>query len=226
MLPMRLHDLLLDLRFGLLLAAAVLLFQAGRSTDLWVLLSSEPFDFSDLKFGLLSAAFGLGSLFVAGAAFWLDRNPPHGFMAAGALLLALGLVLLHVPGGFGLAAVGMFLFGVGGAFTGSLVFYTVAVKGSTRFRGALIGTLGLAFSLRWGDLGDLAFALEWGDWASSDQATGPPDWLWPVGLVLAGALLFLLLPRWFRGTYGPGPTFREVIATPGAKTRLAWVTGV
>ncbi len=216
-----------DVRLGILLVSAVLLFQAGRSTDLWSLLASAPFDFSDLQFGLLSAAFGLGSLLVVGAAFWLDRHPPHFLMVAGALLLALGVVVLHVSHSFGLAAVGMFLFGAGGAFTGSLVFYSVAVKGSFRFRGALIGALGLALTLRWGDLGDLAFALKWGDWASSDQAPGVSAWLWPVGLVLAGGiLLFLLLPRWSRGTYGPGPSLREVIAVPGANVRLAWVTGV
>ena len=55
-------------------------------------------------------------------------------MVAGALLLALGLVVLNVAHSFGLAAVGMFLSGAGGAFTGSLVFYAVAVKGSVRFR--------------------------------------------------------------------------------------------
>ena len=63
-----------DVRLGLLLAGAVLLFQAGRSTGPWMLLSSDPFDFSGLQFGLLSAAFGLGSLFVVGAAFWLHRQ--------------------------------------------------------------------------------------------------------------------------------------------------------
>ena len=58
-----------------------------------------------------------------GAAFWLDRRPPHGLMAAGTLVLTMGLIVLNVRGGLGLAAVGMFLlFGAGGAFTGSLVF--------------------------------------------------------------------------------------------------------
>lgn len=138
-------------------------------------------------------------------------------MAVGALLVALGVVVVRFSWGLGLAPVGMFLFGAGGVFTGSLVFYTVVVNGSRQFRGALIGALGLALTLRWGDLGDLAFALKWGDWASSNEAPGLPDWLWPVGMVLAaGALLFLLLPRWSRGTYGPGPSLREVISVPGA----------
>ena len=39
-------------------------------------------------------------------------------------------------------------------------------------------------------------------------------------------MLFLLLPRWFKGTYGPGPTLRETIGVPGAKARIAWVAAV
>ena len=221
---MSLTNLRPDLKLGLLLVAAVLLLEAGRSGDHWILLASDPFDFSNLQFGLLSAAFGVGSLFVVGAAFWVDRRPPHGLIVAGALLLALGLVVLNVAHSFGLAAVSMFLSGTGGAFTGSLVFYAVAVKGSVRFRGALIGVLGLAFSFR---LGDFAAAFGWGGWTSSDEATGLSAWLWAMGLVLAGGgLLFLLLPSCFRGTYGPGPTLRETIAVPGAKARIAWVAGV
>ncbi len=127
---MALPNLWPDLKLGLLLVATVLLFQAGRSNGLWGLLSSDPFDFSDLQLGLLSAVFGLGSLLVVGVAFWVDRRPPHGLLAVGALLLTLGVVVLNVSHSFGPAAMGMFLFGVGGAFTGSLVFYTVAVKGS------------------------------------------------------------------------------------------------
>ena len=73
---MSLTNLRPDLKLGLLLVAAVLL-------------ASDPVDFSNLQFGLLSAAFGMGSLFVVGAAFWVDRRPPHGLMVAGALLLVL-----------------------------------------------------------------------------------------------------------------------------------------
>ena len=193
---MSLTNLRPDLMLGLLLVAAVLLLEAGRSGDHWILLASDPFDFPNLQFGLLSAAFGMGSLFVVGAAFWVDRRPPHGLMVAGALLLALGLVVLNVAHSFWLAAVGMFLSGAGSAFTGSLVFYSVAVKGSRRFRGALIGALGLASSFR---LGDFAAAFGWGGWASSDEATGQSAWLWAVVLA-GGGLLFLLLPRCFRLT--------------------------
>ena len=119
-------------------------------------------------------------------------------MAAGALVLSLGIALLNISDGFGLAVAGMFLSGVGGAFTGSLVFYAVAVKGYRRFREALIGALALAFGVR---LGDWAFLVGWGGWASSDEATGLSVWLWVVCLVLgAGESLFLLLPLWFWAT--------------------------
>ena len=213
-----------DLRLGLLLVVAVLLLEGSSSTDLWSLLATGGMDLSGLQYGLLSATFALGSLSVVGAAFWVDRLPPHGLMAAGALLLALGLVLLNASLGFGLAVVGTFLFGAGGAFTGSLVFYAVAVKGSGRFRGTLIGVLALAFSVRFQDL---AFTLGWGDWASSDQLTSQAILWWPMGLVLgAGVLLFLLLPRCFQGPYGPGPSLRETLAVPGARGRLAWVATV
>ena len=41
-----------------------------------------------------------------------------------------------------------------------------------------------------------------------------------------GALLFVLLPRCFSATYGPGPTLRETAAVPGAKAQIAWVAAV
>ena len=145
-------------------------------------------------------------------------------MAAGTLLLAVGVALVTLADGFVVAGSGMFLSGVGGAFTGSLILYAVAVKGCVRFRGALVGALALGFSVR---LQDLAFALGWGDWASSDRLTIQPTLWWPMGLVLvAGVLLFLLLPRWFQGTYGPGPSLRETLAAPGVKVLIGWVAAV
>ena len=170
------------------------------------------------------AVSALGSLFVLGAVIWVDRRLPHLMMASGTLLLAVGVALVTVAGGFVLAGFRMFLSGIGGAFTGSLIFYSVAVKGCVRFRGTLLGALALAFSI---GLPDLAVALGWGDWASSDQLTSQATLLWPVGLVLAaGVLLFLLLPRWFRGVYGPGPSLRETLVVHRARLDLAWVAGV
>ena len=39
-------------------------------------------------------------------------------------------------------------------------------------------------------------------------------------------MLFLLLPRWFTGSYGPGLTLRQNLAVPRAKVNVAWVTAV
>ena len=77
----------------------------------------------------------LAALFVVAAAIWVDRRPPHPMMAAGAGVLALGLFLAALPGGFASAISGMFLAWAGGAFFGPLVLYTVIVKGAARFRG-------------------------------------------------------------------------------------------
>ena len=142
-------------------------------------------------------------------------------MAAGTVLLALGLVLLHVPPGLALAVVGRFLSGAGGAFAGSLVFYAVAVKGSGRFRGAMLGALGLVFGV---NLEDWAYEVGWSGWTSAGEATGLTIWWVAVFLVLAsGALLFVLLPRCFSGNYKPGATLRETMAVPGTKARIAAV---
>ena len=126
-------------------------------------------DLSSLQGFSLAGAFALGSLFVVGAAFWMDHRLPHGLMAVGALSLALGRVLLNASDSFGMAFAGMFFAGLGGAFAGSLIFYAVIAKGYIRWRGTLIGVLAPVFAVRWGDL---AIALGRGDWASSNEGGG------------------------------------------------------
>ena len=203
-----------DFRLGLLLVAAALLLDAGESGALWDPAASARLDFTSAQYVLLHVAGSLGALFVVVAVIWVDRRPPHGMMAAGAWVLALGLLLATLSDGSGLAVTSMFLTGAGGAFVGSLVFYVVAVKGSTRFRGALIGALALVFNVSWG--------VELGGWAAAI-----PIIVWMGFPVLAGGiLLLLLLPRWFTGYYGPGPTLRETLAVPGAKLNIAWVAAV
>ena len=203
-----------DLRLGLLLVVTAVLLDAGDPGTSWAAASSARPVFTSAQYLLLHVVGSLADLFVVAAAIWADRRPPHRMMAAGAGVLALGLFLAALPGGFGLVISGMFLAWAGSPVVGSLVFFAVAVKGSTRFRGALIGALGLVFNV------DLGVGL--GPWASAVPTT-----VWIVGPVLAGGILLLvLLPRWFTGHYGPGPTLREALAVPGAKLNIAWAAGI
>ncbi len=130
-----------------------------------------------------------------------------------------------------MALAGTFLTGAGGASVGSLIFYSVAVKGYTRYRGTLIGALVMGFNMNWGPgaIGafGLLFGLRWGDWAIADEAAGVLIGSSGVILTLAGGTsLFLLLPRWSTGTYEPGPTLRETVAVPGAKIQIIRVAAV
>ena len=186
----------------------------GASGIFWPETSSGLLDLTPVQSGLLAAAGGLGALSVVAAAIWVDRGPPHGMMAAGAVILALG-PFLAISDSFALAVTRSLFTWVGGAFVGSLIFYAVAVKGYARFKGTLIGSLGLLFNIRWGT----GVVAAWG--------IGLPHGWWAVAMVAAGgALLFLLLPRWFTGRYGPGLTLRQTLAVPRAKLNVAWVTAV
>ena len=202
-----------DFRLGLLLVVAAVFLKAGSSGNFWAAAASARLDLASAQYGWLTAASGLGSLFVVAAAVWVDRRPPHGMMAGGAGVLALGLFLVTLANGFGFAVTGMFLAGAGGAFVGSLIFYAVAAKGYTRFKGALIGALGLVFTMR-------------GIWVGGGWATAPPIGWFVLPVLAGGILVFLLLPRWISANYGPGPTLRETIAVPGAKVQIAWVAAV
>ena len=221
-----------DLKLGLLLVAAAMLLHVGSSGAFEALLvPHDRLDISLLRYRLIIAALALGSLFVIGTGFWVDRRPPHGLMATGALLLSLGLVVANFSRSFGVALAGMFLSGAGGAFAGSLVFYAVAVKASGRFRGALLGALGLVFNVKWeawtSDVGWSGWTVTGDATGMSIEATGLSIWWVAVCLVLAsGALLFLLLPRCFSANYEPGPTLSETAAVPGAKSQIAWVAAV
>ncbi len=89
-----------DFRLGLLLVVAALLLHRGSSGTDWALLASRSLDLMRGQYGLLVVASGLGALFVVAAAIWVDRRPPHGMMAAGALVLALGVALMTLFHGF------------------------------------------------------------------------------------------------------------------------------
>ena len=199
-----------DVKLGLLLVVAALLLDMGSSGVSWLLPVSDQLGRTPMTLGLLGPVVGLGSLFVVLAAVWVDRRPPHPMMAVGAVVLAFGFVLVTLSRSFWLSAAGLFLVEAGGSAFASLIFYAIVVKGHARFRGTLIGALGLVFAANPG-----AVAIR--DW----DLDIPIGWL-ALALVLTGGMvLYTFLPRLFRGTYGPGPTFRETIALPGVKAHFA-----
>ena len=204
-----------DVKLSLLLVVAALLLDMGSSGDSWVSPVSEQLDTTFRSLGFLGLAGGLGSLFVVLTAIWVDRRPPHGVIAVGAGIIALGLVLVTPSGSFEAAVAGLFLIGAGGSAFSSLIFYAIVVKGRVRFKGTLIGALGLVFAANPG-----AGAIR--DW---DFAI-PVGWFALVLVLIGGMILYIFLPRWFRGDYGPGPTLRETIAVPGVKTRFGSAAAV
>ena len=204
-----------DVKLGLLLVVAALLLDMGSSGVSWLLPVSDQLDRKPMALGLLGPVVGLGSLFVVLAAIWVDRRPPHPMMAVGAVVLALGFVLVTLSRSFWPSAAGLFLVEAGGSAFASLVFYSIAVKDCVRFKGTLIGALGLVFAANPG-----AGAIR--NW-EFDIHIG---WL-ALALVLTGGMvLYILLPRWFTDTYGPGPTLRETIALPGVRARFASAAAV
>ena len=204
-----------DVKLGFLLVVASLLLDMGSSGSSWTLPVSDQLDRSPIAHGLLGLVVGLGSLFVLLAAIWVDRRPSHGMMAVGAGILSVGIVLVTHAGSFWPAAAGLFLVRAGGSAFASLIFYAIVVKGYARFRGTLIGALGLVFGANAG-----AAAIR--NWDSDI----PIGWFALVLVLIGGILLYILLPRWFRGNYQPGPTLRETIAFPGAKARFASAAAV
>lgn len=195
-----------DAKLGLLLVVAALLLDMGTSGASWAWLVSDHLNSTVMGVGWLGLMVGLGSFCVVLAAIWVDRRPLHGMMAAGAGILALGLVLVTLSRNFGTAAAGLFLVGAGGSAFHPLVFYAIAVKGCARFSGTLIGILSLVFEANLG-----AGAVR--DW----EFDIPAGWLALMLTLTGGIALYILLPRWFRATYDSGSSLRETIAVPGVR---------
>ena len=116
---------------------------------------------------------------------------------------------------FEAAVAGLFLIGAGGSAFASLIFYSIVVKGCVRFKGTLIGTLGLVLAANPG-----AGAIR--NW----DLGIPIGWFALVLALTGGMVLYIFLPRWFRGACGPGPTLRETIAVPGVKARFTSAAAV
>ena len=208
---MSLHNLHPDLKLGLVLvAAAALLNVVGLGS-----FGTERYAALGFSLNWIIFAGGIGGLAVVPAAIWVDRRPPHKMMAAGAALGALGLFIFVLSSSLALNALGMFVAGVGTAAVGSLVFYAIAAKGATRYKGALIGALGMVFTMR---LGERIFR-EW--------SIDAPMLVLGIGVALTlvgAAVLFRLLPRVFAGSYGPGQAIWETLAVPSVRRVAVWVT--
>ena len=147
---MLLSNLHPHLKLGFLLLVAAALLVSGISATFLALTASDRLGLSGSQYGWLSTAGRLGGLFVLAAVIWLDSRPPHGMMAAGTLVLAIGLALLILSNSFALAVVSTFVMGAGGAAVGSLIFYVVIVKGVARYKGMLIGAISLVFNVMGG----------------------------------------------------------------------------
>ena len=215
LVAMPLQNIHPDLKLGLVLVAAAALLKFANSNVLLAFVAAQRLNIVSESFGWHLLAGGIGGLAVVGAAIWVDWRPPHTLMAGGAVVVVLGLTIVGLSNSFPASALGMFVAGVGGSAVSSLVFYAIAAKGATRYRGTLIGALGLVFTMSLG-VGDV------GDWLFDS-----PMLLLAVSgaLTLAGAaVLFLLLPRVFAGSYEPGPTLRETLSMPSVRRAAAWIT--
>ena len=203
-----------DLKLGfVLVSVAVLLNVVG-----WSSFGTERYAASRPSINWaawLALAGGIGGLAAIPVAIWVDRRPPHKMMAAGAVIAGLGLSIFVLSSSLALNALGMFVAGVGSSAVGSLVFYAIAVKGATRYKGTLIGALGMVLTMR---LGERIFR-EW--------SLDAPMLVLGIGVALAlagAAVLLRLLPRVFAGSYEPGLTLRETLAVPSVRRAAVWVT--
>ena len=203
-----------DLKLGLVLVGAALLLHFGASPGSALVVAADRLDLSSTSFGWLVMVGGIGGLAVVAAAIWVDRRPPHALMAAGAVVAALGLAVVGLSTSFAMAHLGAFVVGVSFSALGSLIFYAIAVKGATRYKGTLIGALGMVFTMR-------LSAMDFFDWSDGITII---MFLANIALLLTGgALLFRFLPRAFAGSYGPGSTLLESLSTPGVRRSTAWL---
>ena len=159
LVAMPLQNIHPDLKLGLVLVVAAALLKFANSNVLLAFVAAQRLNIVSESFGWHLLAGGIGGLAVVGAAIWVDWRPPHILMAGGAVVVVLGLTIVGLSNSFPASALGMFVAGVGGSAVSSLVFYAIAAKGATRYRGTLIGALGLVFtmSLGVGDVGDWLF---------------------------------------------------------------------
>ena len=136
-------------------------------------------------------------------------------MAAGSLAALLGLSAFALPASSAAFGVGMFVAGVGSSAVYPIIFYAIAVKGASRYRGTIIGALGMVFLVSPGARGGT-------NWQFGESTSFIPV---IAAFSLAGAvLLFIGLPRAFRGAYEPEQTQQVKPGVPGVWRTLLWVT--
>ena len=199
-----------DLKLGLVLVSVAALLKIVG----WSSFAADRSFLTAVSYGWLFFAFGIGGLAAIPVAIWVDRRPPNTMIAAGAVVAVLGLGIVVLSNGVAVAAFGMFVMGVGSSAFGSLVFYAIAVKGVTRYRGTLIGALGVVFTV----------PLNLTNIVQLFHVNMPVLGI-GVALALSGAVvLFYLLPRVFAGSFEPGRTLRETLAVPSVRRAAVWVT--
>ena len=201
-----------DLRLGLVLATAAVLLGLGNPGKFSAAQAVLQLDLSRTAHGLLLT---VGGLAVIGVAIWVDRRPPHSIMAAGTLVALFGLLVLSMPASIGAFGVGMFVAGVGRSAVNPLIFYAIAVRGASRYRGTMIGALGTVFLVS----SDFNLIPDWqvGEYTLSIPVI--------VAFSLAGAaLLFFVLPRVFTGAYEPGQPLKANPGIPAVWRALIWLT--
>ena len=204
-----------DLKLGMVLVAAAVLLALGNPGNFLVTQAIRLLEPSATSYGLLISAVGMGGLAVIAAAIWVDRRPPPAMMAAGARAALLGLSVVAMPASLVVYAIGMFVAGVGRSAVNPLIFYAIAVKGAARYRGTMIGALGMVFLLSPGTRGDI-------DWQFGESTSFIPV---IAALTLAGtAVLFVALPRVFTGAYESDQTQQVKPGAPGVRRAFLWVT--
>ena len=197
-----------DLKLGLVLLAAAALLTFADSSRLVLEPVAHRLGLSLSSASLLVTAGSVGGLAVVAAAFWVDCRLPHTMMAAGAVVAPIGLSLAALAISPAFFALGIFISSVGGAAVASQIFYSVAVKGATRYRGTLIGALVMVFTM---GLPTRYVA----DWTAAPPITGLA--IGAAAAITGAAVLLCLLPRVFASSYEPGPTLRPTLAQPSVR---------
>ena len=206
-----------DLKLGLVLVPAAALLEAGRPDGLLLYVVRDQLELGPDALGLMIVAGGVGSLAVVAAAIRVDRHIPHTMMAVGAVIGACGIAVVLLSDSLALSALGVFIAGVGHSAVGSLVFYAVAVKGAVRFRGTLIGALGMVYTIRLG-------SSSYFDWPFESTVI-----VLAITLVLAlagAALLLRQLPQALGRYSQPIGTLSNVLSESVIRRNVSWAAVV